>query len=70
VEDNKTGYLSSYEEGVDGLAGNVEKLFNLSDQEYQVMSTNARKRVEENFTIEKMVDGYEKVYKNVTEASR
>jgi glycosyltransferase involved in cell wall biosynthesis len=34
------------------------------------MSTNARKRVEENFTIEKMVDGYEKVYKNVTEASR
>jgi glycosyltransferase involved in cell wall biosynthesis len=33
VEDNKTGYLSSYEEGVDGLAGNVEKLFNLSDKE-------------------------------------
>ena len=70
VEDNKTGYLSSYEEGVDGLAGNVEKLFNLSDQEYQVMSTNARRRVEENFTIEKMVDGYEKVYKNVTGSSR
>jgi glycosyltransferase involved in cell wall biosynthesis len=70
VKDSKTGYLSSYEDGVDGLAGNVEKLFKLSDQEYQAMSTNARKRVEENFTIEKMVDGYEKVYKDVIGSSR
>ena len=70
VEDGKTGYLSAYENGVDGLSENVEKLFNLSDQEYQTMSINARKRVEENFTIGKMVDGYEKVYEDVIGQSR
>jgi len=62
VEDGKTGFLSSFENGVDGLAANVEKLFNLNDEDYKQMSLNSRKRIEENFTIEKMVDGYEKAY--------
>lgn len=70
VEDGKTGYLSSYENGVDGLAANVEKLFNLNDEDYKQMSLNSRKRVEENFTVEKMVDGYENVYKKVLEESK
>jgi len=62
VEDGKTGYLSSFENGVEGLAANVEKLFNLSSEEYANMSHNARKKVEENFTVDKMVEGYEAVY--------
>ncbi len=70
VEDGKTGFLSSYEDGVDGLATNVEKLFNLSNEDYARMGVNARKRVEENFTIKKMVTGYENLYKEVINASR
>jgi glycosyltransferase involved in cell wall biosynthesis len=70
VEDGKTGYLSSYEDGVEGLVSNVEKLFTLSKEEYSKMSVNARKRIEENFTVEKMVDEYEKVYKKVIATSK
>lgn len=62
VEDGKTGYLSSFKDGAEGLSANVEKLFNLSNKEYAEMSTNSRKRVEENFTIDKMVEGYESLY--------
>ena len=65
VEDGKTGYLSSYTDGEDGISANVEKLFNLSDKEYGEISFNSRKRVEEKFTIDKMVEGYESLYKKL-----
>jgi glycosyltransferase involved in cell wall biosynthesis len=63
VEDGKTGYLSP--DGVDNLTANVEKLLKLSEQEYAKMSKNARKSVEEKFTVDKMVEEYEKVYRLV-----
>ena len=43
VQDGKTGYLSAYTDGVSGLAANVEKLFNLTKEEYGGMHLKASK---------------------------
>jgi len=79
IEDGKTGFIvnSSEEDrrgdwvikesGIGGIVEAIKKLYALSDSEYQVMRENSRKRVEENFTIEKMVSGYEAVYKKAIE---
>ena len=34
----------------------------MSEEEYMKMRVSARKHIEENFTVEKMVDGYERIY--------
>lgn len=77
VVDNKTGYLVNRSEldnrgnwevkeaGIQGLRHAVEKLCSLPNDSYLNMRTSARKRVEEKFTVEKMVDGYEEVYKKI-----
>ena len=60
VADGETGYLvNSVEEAV-AAVGKVE----------QIERGKCRKRVEENFTIEKMVDGYEEVYAKIFELER
>jgi glycosyltransferase involved in cell wall biosynthesis len=56
--------------GIEGLQEAIEKIYSLSDDEYLKIRKNCRKHVEENFTVNKMVDEYEKVYKEVIEASR
>jgi glycosyltransferase involved in cell wall biosynthesis len=56
--------------GVGGLQEAVEKISNLSKDDYVTMRQACRKHVEDNFTVEKMVDGYEKVYRKIIEASR
>jgi glycosyltransferase involved in cell wall biosynthesis len=43
----------------------IERIKNMNNDEYLQMRENARKHVEENFTVEKMVDGYEEVYRKV-----
>lgn len=65
VQDGKTGFLSNVEDGVEGLSRSVEKLFGMSSDEYVAMCKNARKSVEEKFTIDKMVEGYEAFFKKV-----
>lgn len=77
VVDGVTGYIvnSSDEDtrgnwlvkktGIEGLVEAIKKLNSLSETEYQQMRLNCRKRIEEKFTIEKMVDGYEKVYQRI-----
>ena len=60
VADGETGYLvNNVEEAVEavGKVGEIER-------------RKCRKRVEENFTIERMVDGYEKVYAEIFELER
>lgn len=56
--------------GVDGLREAIERISSLSKVNYEKMRQACRKHVEENFTVEKMVENYEKVYKKVIEASR
>lgn len=77
VKDGKTGFtVNSSEEdkrgewivkktGIEGLCEAVERIYSMPEDEYRQMRKNCRKHVEENFTVEKMVSGYEEVYKKV-----
>ncbi len=58
VEDGVTGFVVDPERGVDGLVEAIKKIG-------EIDRAACRKHVEEHFTIEKMVEGYERVYKKV-----
>ena len=61
IIDEETGYLiepGSFEKMVEA----TESLFSSGPTDYQKMRQAARKRVEANFTIEKMTEKYEKIY--------
>ena len=74
VKDGETGFLvnpSNEEEtgdwiikktGIEGLKEAVEKIYSMPKEEYLKMRQNCRNRVEQLFTVEKMVDNYERVY--------
>ena len=51
--------------GVEGLTEAINKIYNMDNREYDQMRHNCRRHVEENFTVEKMVDGYEGVYNRI-----
>jgi len=77
VKDGETGFIVNSSEndkrgdwmikktGFDGLCEAIEKIYSMPNDEYQQMRRNCRKHVEENFTVEKMVDEYEKLYLGV-----
>ncbi len=65
VKDKVTGFVVPPEEGMRGLVSAIKKLQSLSPSEYQKMRRSCRVNVEQNFTVEKMVEGYEQVYKKV-----
>lgn len=77
IKDGETGFIVNSSEddvrgdwiikktGVEGMIEAVNKIYNLPQNEYLEMRKNCRKHVEENFTVEKMVDGYEAVYKKI-----
>lgn len=68
---NSTGYIVDSNRGIEGFADAIKKLTNLSEGEYQKMTQNARKRVKENLSVEKMVENYEKFYRDIiTEGQR
>jgi glycosyltransferase involved in cell wall biosynthesis len=48
--------------GINGMVEAVKKIYNMPEKEYQKMRYLCRKHVEKNFTAEKMVSEYEKVY--------
>lgn len=43
----------------------VKAIFDMPESQYLKLRENCRKHVEDNFTVEKMADGYEKVYKKI-----
>lgn len=59
VKDGVTGFVVPPEAGVAGLVEAIKKLDTLD-------RAACRKHVEEKFTIEKMVEGYERVYARIT----
>ena len=59
VRDGVTGFIVPPDDGVDGLVDAVKKI-NTIDRRA------CRKHVEDHFTIEKMVEGYQYIYKKVT----
>ncbi len=58
VKDGVTGFIVEPERGVEGLVEAVKRVG-------EIDRAACRRHVEENFTVEKMVEGYEKVYKKV-----
>ncbi len=51
--------------GIEGLVEAIQRLNSLGKEEYMIMRKSCRRRVEENFTIEKTVESYESVYKSL-----
>lgn len=76
--DKKTGYLVNYrhyksslgllikKKDSSGLEEAIKHLYSLNQKDYEIMRSNSRKHVEKNFTVEKMVNQYEKIYLNFT----
>lgn len=69
-EEDKRGYFIVKKTGIEGLVEAIRRLNSLSSEEYAKMRKNCRKRVEENFAIEKTVEEYEKVYKEILSENR
>lgn len=65
VKDGLTGFVVDPQDGIDGFVNAIKKLTALSSEAYQNMRRACRKQVEEHFTVEKMVDGYERIYKSL-----
>ncbi len=53
--------------GIEGLCEAVERLYAMPENQYREMRLNCRSHVEQNFTVEKMISEYEKVYQKVLE---
>ena len=51
--------------GIEGLCEAVERIYSMPEEQYRKMRKACREHVEKNFTVEKMVDEYEKIYKEI-----
>lgn len=77
IKDGETGFIINSSDsdirgnwvikktGVDGLIEAVRKVTSMARDEYQNMRSACRAHVEKNFTVEKMVEGYEKTYQKL-----
>lgn len=77
VVDGETGFLVNPSDedirgdfiikktGKEGMKEAVERLYGLSPEEYTKMRYASRKRVEDHFTAEQMVDNYEVLYQKI-----
>jgi len=69
VVHGKTGFVSQVN-NMDDMAKNIRRLNEMPNDEYAKMRYNARRHVEEKFTVEKMTDGYEKIYYDILRAPK
>ncbi len=75
VEDGNTGFVvapgelardgAKDEAGIANMTVALKKLLDMDSPSYQSMRQACRKHVEDHFTIDKMIDGYEAVYKKL-----
>jgi len=56
--------------GLEGLCEAVERIYSMPEDKYREMRRACRAHVEKNFTVERMVDNYEKVYRQVLENAK
>lgn len=82
VKDGVTGFIVNPSEsdirgnfiikktGVEGLCEAVEKIYSLPEEQYKQMRLACRTHVENNFTVERMVADYVKVYQQVVERNK
>jgi glycosyltransferase involved in cell wall biosynthesis len=60
-----TGFLVKEEEGVEGLVRRIKQILELSPDQYGTMCGKARQHVLDHFSVEVMVENYEKVYAHI-----
>lgn len=77
IKDGETGFIVNSSEqdkrgdwiikktGIVGLCEAVERIYAMTPEKYKEMRLACRKHVEKNFSVEKMVEGYENVYKKI-----
>ncbi|MDO8658362.1 MAG: glycosyltransferase [Candidatus Levybacteria bacterium] len=77
IKDGETGFIVNSSDndirgdwiikktGIAGLQEAVERIYSMSENEYLAMRKACREHVEKHFTIERMVEEYKKVYKEV-----
>ncbi len=77
VKDGETGFIVNPSDndirgnwiikktGIEGLCEAVERIYSMAENEYRKMRRACREYVEKNFTVEKMVNDYEKVYQEI-----
>ena len=75
VKHGKTGFIvkpfnKNGRPNIEDFAKAVKKLYQMPEKEYIKMRHNCRKHVEKNFTVEKMVDGYEKLYYKILKTQK
>ena len=64
VVDGETGFICSKDDP-ESMIHAIKKIEKMPEEQYQKMRLACRRRVEENFTIEKMVNNYEKIYRKI-----
>jgi len=77
IEDGKTGFIVNSSNvdkranhiikktGIAGLKEAISKLYSMTTEEYKNMCLNCRENAEKYFSSKKMVDNYEKIYKQI-----
>lgn len=61
-DDDTRGNFITKKSGIEGLCEAMERLYSMPEDEYRDMRANCRKHVMEHFTVQRMVDEYEKIY--------
>lgn len=64
VKDGVTGFICPPDD-IECMKEKIKAIYDMSEDKYQEMRRACRKRVEENFIAEKMVDDYEKIFQKV-----
>ncbi len=82
IKDGKTGFIVNISDtdirgdwivkktGLEGLCEAVEQIYSMPEDRYREMRRACREHVEKNFTVERMVDQYEKVYQEILNKDR
>jgi glycosyltransferase involved in cell wall biosynthesis len=77
IQDGKTGFIVNpsaddirgnwivKKTGIEGLCEAVQRIYSMPKAEYLQMRKNCRAHIEKNFTLERMTNEYEKVYKKI-----
>ncbi|MBI4973261.1 glycosyltransferase [Candidatus Roizmanbacteria bacterium] len=77
VLDGKTGFIVNSSDndvrgdwtikktGIEGLCEAIERMSNMSDQDYKQMRRSCLAHVEKHFTLSKMTEQYEQIYKKI-----
>lgn len=64
-DDNIRGDWIIKKTGIEGLCEAVERVYTMPEDKYKAMRFACRTHVEKNFTVERMVDEYEKLYEQI-----